>query len=153
MTPSDETTRTRLGRRIRAERERRGWTQEHLAREVGRISNGKVGLARSTLARLEGGEREPGLEEGVYLAQALGVPLVALLAPDDDDVRVRAQLLIQQHEAAQGHLADLAVQHSLAAARARELEAQADALLAEATRRGIDLTDLAAALEEWRSPF
>ena len=108
---------------------------------------------RSTLASLEAGQREPGLEEGVYLATALGVPLVALLAPDENDVNVRAQRLISAHDAARTGLEELGVQHNLAVARLQDLEAQADALLSEAKRRGQESPRLSEAVAVWKDPF
>jgi transcriptional regulator with XRE-family HTH domain len=144
-----ETARQRLGTRIRTERERLGWTQARLADEATAASGGQVTLARSTLARQESGEREPGVLEAVYIAQALGVPLAALVAPDDDDLNLRSTRLLAEHRALEDHLSDLANQHNLTIAQMKTIEAQADALVLEGKRRGIDLSALTDALDPW----
>ncbi len=61
-----------LGRKLRAERERRNVSQEALAHSAG--------LHRNEIGYLERGEQEPYLSTLMILADALGVPLCALLA-------------------------------------------------------------------------
>jgi len=60
------------GRRIAEAREQRGLTQEQLAE--------RVGVSRSTIARIETGAATPGLDVGLTLARELGVPAEKLLA-------------------------------------------------------------------------
>jgi transcriptional regulator with XRE-family HTH domain len=55
-------------RRLRAERQ---WSQAELAR--------RAGLARITIAQIEGGTRVPELESRKRLARAFGVPITDLL--------------------------------------------------------------------------
>ena len=54
-----------VSKRIKAQREARGWTQERLA--------GAVEVAPGTISRWERGEVEPTLENARDLADALGV--------------------------------------------------------------------------------
>ncbi len=60
-----------LGRKLRAERERRNVSQEALAHSAG--------LHRNEIGYLERGEQEPYLSTLMILADALEVPLCALL--------------------------------------------------------------------------
>jgi XRE family transcriptional regulator, regulator of sulfur utilization len=61
----------RVAMRVRALRERRGWTQERLAE--------KAGISRGYLARLETARQDPKLSTLEKLARALGVSVAALL--------------------------------------------------------------------------
>jgi len=60
-----------IGQRIRAAREKRGWTQQTLADESG--------IARANIARLEAGRHEPKLETLSRVAQALSVEVAGLV--------------------------------------------------------------------------
>lgn len=75
----------RLGPRLRAARQDRGWTLEELA--------GRVGMSASTLSRLESGKRQATLELLLPLARQLGVRIDDLLEPRDHDPRVRRRPL------------------------------------------------------------
>ena len=65
-----------LARRLRALRERRGWTQEDLAE--------RAGLSVSFVSLLERGGRGPSQDTLVQVAEALGVPLVDLFREEDE---------------------------------------------------------------------
>ena len=69
-----------FGRRIREERERRRWPQQHLATSLSAL----YGHAwhQTTVAKVEAGERPVKLAEAVALAALLHMPLGDLL--DDD---------------------------------------------------------------------
>lgn len=70
-----------LGPRLRAMRTRAGWTLAALSESTG--------ISVSTLSRLESGQRKPGLELLLPLAQAYRVPLDELVgAPEVRDPRV-----------------------------------------------------------------
>ncbi|HYV48445.1 MAG TPA: helix-turn-helix transcriptional regulator [Myxococcaceae bacterium] len=78
----------RFGARIRAERERRGLSQEEFA--------ARAGLHRTYLGGVERGERNLGLLNVFRIARALGVPPSTLfrdpefgLAPHDRSSRMR----------------------------------------------------------------
>jgi transcriptional regulator with XRE-family HTH domain len=62
----------RFAMRLRQIRERRGITQETLAK--------KAGVSRAYLSRLEMGRHDPPLSRLRKLAKALGVPVTELLA-------------------------------------------------------------------------
>ena len=61
-----------LGLALRAERERKGWTQEELCH--------KAGLDRTYLSGVERGERSPNLRTLIRLATALDSKLSKLIA-------------------------------------------------------------------------
>ena len=67
----------RLGARIRARREAKGWTQAHLAE--------KVGVGPNYIGILERGQKLPTLDTLVRLAKALGCSPAELL----DDTRAK----------------------------------------------------------------
>lgn len=71
----------RLGPRLRAARQERGWTLEELA--------GRAQLSPSTLSRLESGKRQASLELLLPLTRQLGIRIDDLLDPQDRDPRVR----------------------------------------------------------------
>jgi len=150
--------RERLGQRIRDERERLGWSQQRLAQEATDASGGQIKLARSTLARQEAGEREPGVLEAVYIAQALGVALTALVAPDDDDLTVRAQHLLNEGKETLIFLEANRLERSWRQSRLAVLREEAEALIAEAIRRNLPrvaerLTRELSGINEEASPF
>lgn len=61
----------KIAMRIKALRERKGWTQEMLAE--------KAGMSRSHLARLETAKQDPNLSTLEKIAEALGVKAASLL--------------------------------------------------------------------------
>lgn len=67
-------TRTELGERIAGAREREGWSQEQLAREVG--------ITQSAMSRIESGDRGVDSLELAKVAKALRVSVLDLLAED-----------------------------------------------------------------------
>ena len=71
-----------IGPRLRRLRKRRGLTLTALA--------AKTGISKSTLSRLESGQRKPSLELLLPLAEAHQVPLDELVgAPEVGDPRIR----------------------------------------------------------------
>jgi transcriptional regulator with XRE-family HTH domain len=70
-----------FARRVREERQRRGWRFEDLAAAVAKEG---VTLHLSAYSKLESAGRPPRLREAVAIADALDVPLAALLAPDGE---------------------------------------------------------------------
>jgi transcriptional regulator with XRE-family HTH domain len=71
--PAQHLKGARLGARLRALREERGWTRTHLAEAAG--------VSRRTLKRIEiAGSAAPGLFTIAALAAALGVTVDALVA-------------------------------------------------------------------------
>jgi transcriptional regulator with XRE-family HTH domain len=81
-TPALATVLAEVGPRLKRLRTRRGVTLTQLAAETG--------ISKSTLSRLESGQRKPSLELLLPLAQAHQVPLDELVgAPDVGDPRIR----------------------------------------------------------------
>jgi transcriptional regulator with XRE-family HTH domain len=77
-----EATLSQVGTRLRAVRAHRGWTLTAVAEQTG--------ISKSTLSRLESGQRRPSLELLLPLAQAYRVPLEDLVgAPAFGDPRIR----------------------------------------------------------------
>lgn len=70
----------RLGPRLRAARQERGWTLDELAE--------RAGMSASTLSRLESGKRQASLELLLPLTRQLGIRVDDLLEPRDRDPRV-----------------------------------------------------------------
>src|SRR2546427_10876155 len=71
-----------VGSRLKQARTKRGATLTELARDTG--------ISKSTLSRLESGQRKPSLELLLPLAEAHQVPLDELVgAPDVGDPRIR----------------------------------------------------------------
>ena len=80
--PALSTILAEVGPRLRRLRTRRGVTLTQLAAETG--------ISKSTLSRLESGQRKPSLELLFPLAQAHQVPLEELVgAPEVGDPRIR----------------------------------------------------------------
>ena len=71
-----------MATRLRRVREQRGFTLTEMAE--------RTGISKSTLSRLENGQRKPSLELLLPLAQAYRVPLDDLVgAPEVGDPRIR----------------------------------------------------------------
>src|SRR3954465_2381842 len=82
MTEAISTALDLVGPRLRKVREERGVTLTDIAE--------RTGISKSTLSRLENGQRRPSLELLLPLAQASRVPLDALVgAPEVADPRIR----------------------------------------------------------------
>lgn len=73
---------TTIGARLRHLREARGWSQQRLV-DAYNTRNGGA-LDRSALARIESGKRGLSFDEAGVLADALGITLTDLRAPDND---------------------------------------------------------------------
>jgi len=142
--------RARIGARVKAEREKAGLTGEAFCALVEQISGGSVQLPRSTLVRLEAGQRMPGLEEGTYLAQALGLTIEALMA-DEDSLSGRVTTVIDEFERNESRQEALSTQMDLLNAQQRVVAARMRELLAEAKRLGdADAADrLSVILNDW----
>ena len=99
-----------FARRLRAVREASGMTQQQLADAMARTGNK---IHRSTIGKIESGDRPVTIGEAVQLAGILGIPLVELVTEHAADAeeqrayraRVEAQVHLRslQHEAAERH--------------------------------------------------
>ncbi|WP_431904064.1 helix-turn-helix domain-containing protein [Nonomuraea sp. bgisy101] len=82
QTPAIASALAQIGPRLRQVRTQRGTTLEQLS--------AATGISRSTLSRLEAGQRKPNLELLLPIAQTLRVPVDELIgAPEVGDPRVR----------------------------------------------------------------
>lgn len=71
-----------FGRRVREEREKRGWSQEYLAQQLHATAG--ISLHSTAVTRIERGERAVRLREAIGLVDAFDVPLGILLASQDE---------------------------------------------------------------------
>lgn len=71
-----------LARRLREARGARNWTQQELAAELERLG---APMDRTTIAKIEKGQRQARVEELIALAAALDVAPVHLFLPIEDD--------------------------------------------------------------------
>lgn len=76
---------TRLGPRLRAARQARGWTLDELAT--------RARMSPSTLSRLESGKRQATLELLLPLTAQLGIRIDDLIRPEAADPRVRRPVI------------------------------------------------------------
>jgi transcriptional regulator with XRE-family HTH domain len=82
LSRSIETTLEGVGARLRALRRHRGWTLTEVAE--------RTSISKSTLSRLESGQRRPTLELLLQLSETYRVPLDDLVgAPEAGDPRIR----------------------------------------------------------------
>lgn len=84
------TPEARFARRLREERRAARMTQADLAARVSELRGSA--LDSSAITRLERAERSVRLDDAVYLAEALGVPLASLLSDGEEHDRRLAQL-------------------------------------------------------------
>ena len=75
----------RIGPRLRAARQERGWTLDDLA--------ARARISASTLSRLESGKRQASLELLVPITRLLGIRLDDLVRPESPDPRVRRPVI------------------------------------------------------------
>lgn len=81
-TPEPDT----FGRRVRAARERAGWTQQQLADALGRYG---LKVDTSAITRIENGSRDPRLSEAESIANAFGLGLAELIPKGDNGFAVK----------------------------------------------------------------
>lgn len=96
-----------LGRRVRAQREELGWSQEKLGVLIGIDESS----SRARISRYELGVHEPAVATARLMADALGVSLAFLYCEDDDVAKLLHALHqlqpSQQTQRARGFLAVL----------------------------------------------
>lgn len=80
-----ETPSEAFARRLKRFRERRGWTQHDLARELGIVG---WTVDRAQIAKIEIGARKISLDEAVNIAWALGLPPALLYLPLGESAEV-----------------------------------------------------------------
>lgn len=80
MTPPAEAISRTIGRRVRSNRTRLGWTLDQLAT--------RSGVSRRMLVNVEQGATNPSIATLLRLSEALGIGLPALVDPGEDDAAV-----------------------------------------------------------------
>ncbi|GAA4525616.1 hypothetical protein GCM10023160_18800 [Brachybacterium paraconglomeratum] len=110
-----ETPKAMFARRLREERKAAGLTQVG----VGELISRRLGVTidGTAVTRIERGERSVKLEEAVAAAQALGVPLAALVSDEAPEVarlsELKAALRQQEGRAATAHAEILQAQAAM----------------------------------------
>ena len=74
-----------FARRVREARKRRGWSQQDLADRLAALG---YPMTRVVLTKLEQGKRQATVEDLFAIGHALGVPLVYLLVPREDEAQI-----------------------------------------------------------------
>jgi transcriptional regulator with XRE-family HTH domain len=97
-----------FGRRLREEREQRGWTQAELAERSG------TGLHPTAVTRIERSERGVSLNEALAFAAALGVSLPELTNVAERSVDARVVELSERVTAIDERIRDLQYERVLA---------------------------------------
>ncbi len=99
-----ETPSQQFGRRLKAARQRRGWSAQRLSDEVAELGGH---LARGTLAKVEAGLRDVSLDEAWLLAYAVGTHAGRLLVPErHQDLELTPELTVAGDDAAAWLLGD-----------------------------------------------
>lgn len=130
--------------RVRQERERRGWSQDRLARELA-AKTGRE-LHSTAVTRLEKGERPTRLAEAEALAGALEVPLGKLLVSPDRFGEMRIIEAVERMRSAQRGVAEARDEYAYWASEARALVASAETVwprlyLRDAIRRSYQVSE------------
>lgn len=116
-----------FARRLREERERAGISQAEIAHRVSEVLG--VSIYPTAVTKIENRERSVKLDESVAIADALGVPLAALLSDRDalgeKIAQTREDLLIAEHAQANAlsQASEFAEQAAQLRHHLRELEA------------------------------
>jgi transcriptional regulator with XRE-family HTH domain len=127
-----------LARRLRTEREKRGWSQERLAREMTKAG---CPVPQSAVSKIEksAGRRAISVDEGIALSKVFELPLDELLLPQDAlrDVQMLRDVARGPVVAREAYLADLEYRELVArvANRARGSEEWRRELVKAATVR------------------
>lgn len=82
-TQQPKTPRQVVAARVRALRDRHGWSQDELAARL--IAHGMTAMSRTAVVKIETGARDVRVDDLLALAFVLGVPPAALFVPDRDD--------------------------------------------------------------------
>ncbi len=137
----------RFGKQLRAERERRGWTQAELAEKVTALNIG-IGMHWTTIAKVEKGDRMVKVDEAVAFCDLFDVSLDAMLGRGQrDDLGYALRLVTdaaRHGEASAGSIAKSLGDH-LDAVKGLDFDARDE--LVRDTQMALDyLHDAAAAL-------
>jgi transcriptional regulator with XRE-family HTH domain len=115
-----------FARRLRDQRRAAGMTQAGLARLLSRLQGSE--LNTTAITKMESGDRAIRLNEAVYIAHILNLPLEPMVAPEDQATlrRIELEREIEQHELRLRQLQDEYMQSYQAAIDAQEALAQLD---------------------------
>lgn len=115
-TPAETSVEEWFGRRVSEHREAAGWSQQHLAEELGRRL-GKT-VKQPTITRIERGTRPTTIAELFALSEAFGVPVQSLL-PGESNFDALASDLESRAQQLESQQVELEVRH-------REIESEAE---------------------------
>ncbi|OFL67445.1 MULTISPECIES: helix-turn-helix transcriptional regulator [unclassified Brevibacterium] len=115
-----------FARRLRDQRRAAGMTQAGLARLLSRLQGSE--LNTTAITKMESGDRAIRLNEAVYIAHILDLPLEPMVAPEDQATlrRIELEREIEQYELRLRQLQDEYMQSYQAAIDAQEALAQLD---------------------------
>jgi len=94
-----EQTANHFGKRVRDEREHRGWSQSQMAKL---LSDNKIPMIHaSTIAKIEAGSRPTRIDEAIGIADLFGISLDALLGREGMEDEAAHSMTLLADEAAQ----------------------------------------------------
>ncbi|MGO4340694.1 hypothetical protein [Pedococcus sp. 2YAF34] len=117
--------------RMKRERQRRQWTQQRLSAAVEEVTGGRLVLHPTVFTKLEREDdrRNLRLNEALFIAVALEVPLVRMLSNDDlDDIPARIRELRARQDSFQQQQLEAQQRADLMALAYREAEAEVEEL-------------------------
>lgn len=120
-----------FAQRLRAQRRAAGVSQAELARRLSALLGSRV--VPTMITKIEGGDRAVRLDEAVFAAQALEVPLAALVS-ERDPVEVRLEELRREVAEQEARMAGAEREHQQAQLRIIDLQRQIEQL--EPSREG-----------------
>lgn len=114
-----ESPRITFARRVREQRRTNGLTQTDLAQRLSEIMD--VPVSATAITKIETGGRDVRLDEAVFLARALEVPLT-FLVPEGEETTVKLANLRHEYEVQQNRATAAMAEHDQAQAAMLSIE-------------------------------